>query len=356
MSHSKKNNPIEQSILGIFDVINSGIIVINAAGHVVYANRTCEDILNVTFDNIKDKHYSKAFAQIPAEERFTLVTLETGKEFKNIGYNKARFNNRYITTDTVLLKDSYDQVIGAAGIFKDITHIYDMQRDLQESSKLSMLGNMAAGMAHEILNPLTTTRGLVQVLKQKAGENKLTPDIMLEFSDIMLSELESISNLINNFIYIASFKPINMKPVDLNKLVKQTVALIVSRLREKVIKLQLTLAPDIKTMGDKCSLHQALSHVLDNAVEFLPAGGQISITTEQKDDRVYIAVADNGAGMSEDVLESIFTPFFSTSESKKGLGLSIAQRIIHSHNGQITAESRPGEGACFIITLPVAAT
>ncbi|MCG8400233.1 MAG: ATP-binding protein [Firmicutes bacterium] len=356
MSRSEKINPIGQSISGIFDVINLGIIVINATGHVAYANHACEEILNVSFANIKDKHYSKAFAQIPPDERFTLITLETGKEFKNIGYSKARFNNRYVTTNTVLLKDDCGKVIGAAGIFKDVTHIYDLQKDLQESSKLSMLGNVAAGMAHEILNPITTTRGLVQVLKQKSGENKLTPDMVQEFSDIMLSELESICNLINNFIYIVSFKPINMQPVDLNKLVEKAVELIASRLKEKVVKLRLSLEPDIKTMGDKRSLRQALTHLMDNAVEFLPVGGQISITTGQKNDRVYIVVADNGVGMSEEVLDAVFTPFFSTCESKKGLGLSIAQRIIRSHNGQITAKSRPGEGACFTITLPAAAT
>ncbi len=337
----------------ILDSINSGIVVIDKDGLVVYANKTCEKILNVSFEQIKEKHYNDAFAQIPYEERFTLITLETGREFKNIGSDKARFNNLYIITDTVLLKDEHGNVIGAAGIFKDITSLHELHKQLRESSKISMFVNMAAGMAHEILNPLTTIKGLTQILLQKSKEHSVTAESVYEYSQIMLSELENINNILGKLIDIARFKPVNTRTVDVNQLVQSATGLLANQFKEKSVQLELELCPDtIITIGDEVSLKQALLHLLDNALEMLPPGGKICIKTAKESDQIVITVADSGPGIPEDCLETIFTPFFSTSEGKKGLGLTITQCIIHSHNGHIEAENQQGAGACFKITLP----
>lgn len=338
----------------ILDSVNSGIIIIDHHGLVVYANNTCENLLNVSFDAIKGKQYAKAFAKVPAEEQFTLITLKTGQEFKNIGCKRNRFNNLYITTDTMLLKNDHGDVIGAAGIFKDITDIYELHQQLQESNKASMLGHMAAGMANDILNPLTTAKGFTQILMQKAAKQNLELDEAREYLQIMLGELETINRLVQDFIKAAKFKPIAMKPVDLNSLVYQTTALIANQLNEKTIYLELDLGPKVTTVGDEVSLKQAVLHLLDNALDILSPGGKISISTRKDGNNAYLMVADNGPGITEENLEIIFTPFFSTYSNKRGMGLAITHRIIHSHKGHIKAESQPGMGTCWTISLPLA--
>jgi len=344
---------IQDVIEPILNSISTGIIIIDAGGYLVYVNRICEEILHIRFEDIKGIHYSEAFAQIPPEERYTLITLETGQEFKNIGSEKVRFNDLYVTTDTVLLRDEQGNTVGAAGIFKNVTPIYELHKQLSESSKLSLLGNMAAGMAHEILNPLTASRGLVQIMNQKAGENNLSTEKVKEYTEIVLKELDSINSLIKDFTYMSKPKPLDMKPVNLDQLVNLSVELVASQIREKRIQLITKLQSGATIPGDRTSLKQALLQILDNSLELLPCGATITIITEVSGDEALVIVSDNGPGIKEEFLDDVFMPFFSTIEGKTGLGLTITQSIIHTHKGLIRAESKPGEGASFIILLPV---
>lgn len=337
----------------ILNSTNTGIIIIDAKGNLVYVNRICEEIFHIRSEDISGIHYNEVFAQIPPGERYTLITLETGQEFENVGSEKARFNNLYITTDTMLLRDEQGNTIGAVGIFKNITPIYEFHKRLSESCKLSMLGNVAAGMAHEILNPLTTSRGLVQILNQKAGDNNLPKEKVKEYTDIILKELDSIHSLVKRFTHMSKSKALDMKPVNLDQLVHMSVSLVADQLKEKRIQVVSKLQAGAIILGDMISLKLALLQILDNSLEFLPCGAMINISTELSGNEALLIVSDNGPGIQHDILDNVFMPFFTTREEKTGLGLTIAQRIIHTHKGLIRVESEPGKGANFIISLPL---
>jgi len=335
----------------VLDSMNSAVVIIDSQGFIIYLNRMGEELLGVSFAEINGAYYSDAFP-MPPEERFTLITLQTGLEFKDIGYKKRRFNNRKIITDTLLLRDDNGNVLGAAGIFKDITVFHEMEYQLREGAKLSLMGEMAAGMAHEIRNPLASIKGYLQFMEQKAQNQNLSGQKVMDYCSIMKDELERLNNLTNDFLQLAKLNPKNMEPLDLNKLVESIAAVVSHRVCQKGIRLELDCCKNAWVSGEEASLKQVLINLINNAIDVLPPEGELKVITKIDRDWAYLQVVDNGPGIPPGVSENIFTPFYSTKEGGTGLGLAISQRIVHGHKGKIKVESEQGQGARFIINLP----
>lgn len=342
----------EEIFRQILDNINTSVVIIDSKGYIIYANKASENLLNVSLKEIKNSHYAIAFSEIPESERFILQTLETGKEFKDIGYNRPRYNNRYIITDTVLLHDGEKKnIIGAAGVIRDITVVQELQNKLREKEKLSAMGEVAKGMAHEIRNPITSIQLFLQMTRQKAQDGKLSPDFIINHSNIVLSEVKKISQLINDFLEIAKPALPTLQPRVLKDLIEATISSITPRIDEKKINLVLDLDERIKIRADKESFAQMLIYILENAIDILPLEGMLKIKSSLKDDRVLLEIIDNGVGMTPEVKDNIFLPFYTTKDYGTGLGLALVEKIVHDHEGEIEVESEIGKGTNFKIML-----
>lgn len=235
----------------------------------------------------------------------------------------------------------------------------ELEAQLKRSIKLACLGELAAGIAHEINNPLGIILGFAQDMLDEIDSHHP----LWESAKIIEHETARCADVVHNLLDLARLKPPQIMELDLARLIEETLTLVAPEARNKSIQLQCELDPAVPLIrADPQQLQQALLNLLINAVQAMPLGGELIVTlkltqAEQAHgplEQVQIAVSDTGQGISQANLRSIFDPFFSTKGSKgTGLGLAICQRIVEDHRGRIAVASQEGLGTTFTLFLPI---
>jgi signal transduction histidine kinase len=235
-----------------------------------------------------------------------------------------------------------------------------LYQQMKERDRLATLGEMSAGLAHEIRNPLAAIKGAIQYL----DPSKLPPDDR-EFLEIMVDEVDRLNTVVTQFLdYSRPLRP-SLAPTDVNEVITRTFKLLQAE-RPEDVSLSLELAEWVpRVQADAEQLRQVFLNLALNAFQAMPKGGRLTVSTYasrdevsfwreggRRGDLVEIRFRDSGPGIPDDARESIFVPFYTTKEKGTGLGLAICQRIIKAHQGSIVVHSSPGEGAEFLISLP----
>jgi len=225
------------------------------------------------------------------------------------------------------------------------------QRQIGQSEKLASIGRLAAGVAHEINNPLTGVLTFAHLLKEKPHMTDEDQDDL----DLLVKETTRVRDIVRSLLEFSRESASERKRLDLNSLVRSTVRLLESQklYRRIIFELELEDAP-VVLEGDADQLKQVLLNLLLNACEAMPSGGVLGVATALDTDSVVLEVRDTGSGIAAENLDAIFDPFFTTKPvgSGTGLGLSVSYGIVKQHGGLIEAFSTPGEGARFVVTLP----
>ena len=224
------------------------------------------------------------------------------------------------------------------------------QEQLIQSSRLSALGQLSAGVAHEIRNPLTSIRILIHSLL-----DRLSPeDIRREDIEVIENEIERINQIIKQFLDFARPSKPKMERVDINQLIADTLLLLFHELVEQEVEVEQDLMPLPYILADREQMRQIFINLILNAMQAMPGGGRLKVSTAVEGSHVRICFQDEGRGIPESIKEKLFEPFFTTKEEGIGLGLSITKRIVEDHQGRIEVDSSEGEGATFAVILPVA--
>lgn len=229
---------------------------------------------------------------------------------------------------------------------------YQQTIEQVKTERLQAVNKFAAGVAHEIRNPLTSIKGFIQLIERR-------PDrpVPQNYLNIVLSEIDRIEKLLNEFRLLA--RPLSGREyskVDLGVVLKNVKLLMESQATIKQTELTFQAEPQCMVLGDVDQLKQVFINLLRNALEAVDAGGKIAITMARVDNWVEVAVADNGVGIPAATIAKLGTPFFTTKEAGTGLGLSVCYSIVNNHGGRIKVSSSPGEGTVFTVTLPVYAS
>ena len=248
---------------------------------------------------------------------------------------------------------SKDEIGELSETFNTLSHELKLYREKMEESykqmlkteKLTALGRLSAGLAHEIRNPLTSIKVLFQTFKDN-------PALTREDMRVVLSAAEQMDDLLTRFLRFARSDEFNLSDVYINSLIKQVLTLIRFQIKNQSINvnMKLTKLPPIK--ADRAMIEQALLNLVLNAVEAMPEGGTLTISSEAQNGYAFVSVGDTGAGISEDIKDKIFDPFFTTKGDGTGLGLSIVYNIAHLHNGEVGFENN-GKGTTFNLKIPV---
>jgi len=229
-----------------------------------------------------------------------------------------------------------------------------LQEQLRHADRLATIGQLAAGVAHELNEPLGNILGFAQLAK-KCPE---LPDQASRDIDRIVGSSLHAREIIKKLMIFARQTPPKRTQIDLNKMVENELYLFEARCVKAGIELVRLLSPDIpKIAGDQAQLNQVLVNLVVNAIQAMPDGGKLTIKTYVRDNHVFIIVEDTGIGMSEDILKKIFIPFFTTKDVNQGtgLGLAVVHGIVTSHKGSIKVQSKKGQGAIFEIRMPVTA-
>jgi signal transduction histidine kinase len=230
------------------------------------------------------------------------------------------------------------------------------QEILVESHKLRAIGTLVAGVAHELNNPLNNTMLSASVLKEDLGT--LTDEEKIEILDDVISETERSQKIVCNLLNFARESEANITPLDMQRIVSESVNLVANQVRMAKIKLETAFDRDLPHVhGDEQMLKQVFVNLMLNAVDVLPPGGLIRISVRKHQEHGYLTVEvqDNGPGIPEHIQPRIFEPFFTTKGREKGtgLGLSVSQGIVRKLGGFIRLTKRPGEGTSFVVFLPI---
>jgi len=259
---------------------------------------------------------------------------------------RERQQTRRYRETAVRLEESYQHLKAQAD------QILEIEEQLRHADRLSALGELSAGMAHEIRNPLGSIRGTAEILKDGVPVD----DPRREFADILVREADRLNRVVQDFLDFASPAPPAHAEVDLAQTLREVLALT-SRQAERA-GVAVHMAPfDLPPVpADREQLKQVFLNLVLNAIQAMPDGGALEISGRTADGEVRIAFADNGRGIDAADLERIFSPFFTTRRDGTGLGLAITSRIVRSHCGRIEVSSEAGAGSCFSVYLPTGPT
>jgi len=252
-----------------------------------------------------------------------------------------------------VLKDDDGALIGRIALFRDLSELQRLRLEVERSRRLAAVGSLAAGVAHEIRNPLSSIKGFATYFRQRYGG---VPDDV-KMADIMIQEVDRLNRVITELLEFSRPVALKRKAADAAGLVRQVAETIEGQAREKGIDVQMEVAPGLPpAFVDPDRMTQVLLNLFLNALAAMEPGGVLSVGLDLQDERTLrISVADTGTGIPREDLGRVFDPYFTTKPSGTGLGLAIVHRIVEAHGGDIRLESEPGRGTTFTILLPVEA-
>ena len=224
------------------------------------------------------------------------------------------------------------------------------QREMARAQHLATLGELAAGLAHEIRNPLAGIAGVVEVMSKDLPANSPSRAVM---GDVQ-KEIRHIQDILNDLLFYARPRPPAFHPSDLNATIEQAVMLARQQVRNKPVQILFTPNSSLPLVDhDPALIQQVVLNLLPNGIQAIFGAGKVEVTAAREQDQAIVEVADTGRGIPADALTKIFKPFFTTRSEGTGLGLSLANGIVQSHGGRIEVSSAPGKGSQFQIWLPV---
>jgi PAS domain S-box-containing protein len=280
----------------------------------------------------------------------TLDKMFENGESKSIEFRLVHKNGNWIEFESrgVPVKGDNGEIEHIVIISRDISERKKAEEILLQSEKLSIVGELAAGVAHEIRNPLTTIKGFIQLFKRENGAD--------EINDLLLSELARIETITSEMLTLGKPQAVQLHRTNLRELVENTLELLSPQAHMENIQFNLCVEDSsFFITGEKNQLKQVFLNILKNAIEAMPEGGNIHINLQKRDEsECVLSVQDEGCGIPEELLPRLGEPFYSLKEKGTGLGLMICNKIIKQHHGSITYQSKAQEGTLVEITLPLA--
>lgn len=344
----------EEKFRGIVENATDAIITTDHNHKIILFNRAAEDIFGYTRDEVIGKDLSILIPPQYGDHSFyvnryikTRTPHVIGKVVEVTALRKGR------EQFTVRIARSVAKVNGHpifTAIIRDQTQSKQLEECLIQFERLAAVGDVVAHVSHEIRNPLTIIGGFAdQLIPSPGGSEKDKQKLQIIVNEVR--RLEQFLAGVGDFT-----KPIEpiRQMADLNEIVEDIYALMEGKVREKRIQFEKMLDPDIPlSMLDPNQIRQVLVNLVKNALEATHQGGKISICTELDKDFIKIHVSDTGKGISNDLLDEVFNPFFTTKKRGTGLGLSVCYRIIRNHEGEIGVQSKLKKGSVFTISLPI---
>jgi PAS domain S-box-containing protein len=348
----------EQFIRSVVASLGEGLVTLDLEGRVIGWNRAMEERYGIAPAEVMGQNFLDRFSSYAAEglaplrqllageiERFSLEavtheTLRRGRVVQNIKASLLRQNGR---------------PAGAVLLVQDITERVALEHSARQAEKLAALGTLAAGLAHELNNPIGILSSRIEIMLLDAESRPLPPEVADDLH-VLHRHAQRVARIALGLLSFARQSSGEHAPVDLNNLVEETLFLMEKQVVKEGIAVKRTLAPALPPIwGDGNALQQVMFNLLTNARDALTRGGEIAVETapiEGPPGGARLVVKDTGPGIPPELLPKIFDPFFTTKSEGTGLGLSISYGIVRDHKGTVDVQSRPGEGTTFILTFP----
>jgi two-component system NtrC family sensor kinase len=346
-----ENQALKDFSENIIESIDAGIVAWNPEQCIESWNSSMEKLYGIPSSEAEGRRLADVF---PAA---LIVELPRHSEpYRSLNLYKFRLNNAagrslIVNLSTVPLLGKDDRVIGRLLIMTDLTERVELEDQLVQAEKLSSIGMLAAGVAHEVNTPLAViTSQLQMMMRQLPSDDPHSPVL-----DRVVKQGFRASEIINNLLKFSRVSGSERVDLELNKIIKETLSLVSPMLRSAKISVQAELDSDLPTIqGNAGKLQQVFMNLIMNARDAMPYGGDLTLSTSAVNSTVCVEVSDNGVGISPENLRKIFDPFFTTKATNRGtgLGLAVSYGIIREHSGKIYVDSSVGNGASFRLEFP----
>ncbi len=357
-TREKEAHELTERLNRITDNLQEIVFETNEKGEIIFLNQAWTQMTGYDIDECLGTMYNQYFDQ---EERVVQHLLSVIKEHKDAGRVELQLlhkEGKKVWGDVhyKLYFDEHHQFTGGIGTVADITKQKQAKLELERSNqqlqmqaqKLAIAGQIAAGIAHEVRNPLTSVNGFLQLMKTQYPERT-------DYFDIIFSEIKRIDFVLSELLVLAKPQSVHFQEVQLHELLEQVITL----LKTNAVLSNIDLKQPFKRqdagaiLADANQMKQLFINLIKNAIEAMPEGGSIYISTEKVLNEWKITIQDEGKGMSEEDIQKIYDPFFSTKKEGTGLGLTICATILKDHHGRMDVSSELGKGTAFHIYLPV---
>ncbi len=330
----------------IIESVDSGILTIDLNGNIKSFNKGAEKITGFLRSEIINKKLSDVFPVLSS-------VLNKENQWKQGNRFEVVGSGNILGCSVTPLVDSNRKKIGNTLIFQDLTIIKEMERKIERNKRLAFVGEMAAGLAHEIRNPLASISGPIQMLSKDLRLDETDRKLM----QIILRGKDRLDGFVKDFLLLARPKPSERRDINVKVIIDDLLeSLRFSHEWREDIEVIKNLCNQTSIYGNKAEIRQVIWNMISNAVQAMPEGGKLKIETSEvfNDTKEYleIRISDNGCGIEEKNQDKVFEPFYTTKKNGTGLGLAIVNRIVESHMGKIRIKSKPGKGTDCIVLLP----
>jgi PAS domain S-box-containing protein len=349
------------------DILRSfmnGLVTLDLDGRVVTVNPAAEALLGSPASGLTGRPATDVFHRVPEFRDLLLETLRSRVGVPQASLMLPRGDGHPIPVEvaTTPLRGAEGQALGVVAILRDLTTVRHLEDQLRRSDRLAALGTLAAGLAHEIKNPLTSIMTFSRHVARRFDDERFRQ----RFQSVVPRELERINAIVDGLLRLARPARLTLAPVHLPPLLDQALELYAPQIEARRIRVQREWAVGVPPVpGDAEHLYQAVLNLVGNAIDAMEEGGgtltvRLGWLHEDEEfggarDRLVVEVMDTGSGIKPDETPDVFNPFFTTKSGGTGLGLAIAHKIIEDHGGTLTFRSTPGQGTVFTVTLPVRA-
>jgi len=333
----------------ILHSIADGVIAVDRAGQVTALNPAAEAMIGVSAGEVIGKPYESLFKPDGRFASPLLDTLKTGRQHVGVALDfPGTRQTLHLTVSSSVLRDSHGEAIGAVVVLKDLTEQQRLRTQIMRADRLAALGELVAGLAHEVRNPLTSIRGFMQFLESSDDVTEWQ-----RYAPLIVRQVDSLNRLVTELLEFGRPRPPAFLPVQLNDLIRE-VSLLAGR--KSNARIALYPAPGLPLVeADGEALKQVMLNLIINAVQATSETGTIAIATATAADgrEAVITVTDDGEGIAPENIGKVFDPFFSTKPQGTGLGLAMAHRIVDAHHGTVAIASEPGAGTTVTLRIPI---
>ena len=358
---------IQELTADILTGIVDGVIVTDSSNIVIIWNRAAEELTGIAGTETIGRQVNAVLSDNPSMVSLIEKTLASGRSYADYEAEIAVKHGplRPVGLVTSVLMDDEGRPLGVILTVRDQAGVRDLKERMRRSDRLATLGMIAAGIAHEVKNPLVGIRGAAQLMRSelRTGSGKSLD----EYLDVILKEADRLNSVLEGILDFTRLKPRDMKGYNVHSILDRVLLLNEENVRQNGVVLSRMYDPSLPDItGNQDQLVQVFLNIIKNAVEAMPKGGKLTImtrmsdlfTTVQADRRKYqlmvVKVSDTGPGIKQQHLQNIFTPFFTTKDRGVGLGLALSYQIVQEHLGTIRVESQENEGTTFSVYLPLA--
>ena len=345
----KDNDQLET----VLSSIPGGVLVTGRDNRVIMINKPARRLLPFSTKDPLDLLVWEAIASEDIAS-YVKTALDEDRSAPMLDFPIKRRDRSIILSCGVLALVDRGSIVGSMIYIEDVTEYREEDARLKRAESLASLTTLAAGVAHEIKNPLASMSIHLQLLRRQLNkEGEILPHLR-ESLGVLEEEIERLTNIVSDYLF--AVRPQNVRPMraDLNKLIRELVQFLCYEMEEARVRVLPVLSASIPPMPlDEGAMKRALLNLIKNAIIAMPNGGELRLETHKEQDSVIIIVSDTGEGIPEEVQGKVFEPFFTTRDTGSGLGLTVVYKVVKEHGGDLHMDSHPGRGSTFRITLPI---